>query len=195
MRICRKYGMNERGRVYNLQSGHEVPLDEPLMLFRAKDRCMPEMLLRYLDLCQNPEHKIVAQDKINEVVSWQQKNLDVVHEPDTDIDGYYTDGLKSREPEEDVMGGGERDTAAPQHDHQFDPMSYARGILKMHGPRIRLWDVTVHGPDICSRHVRVISTGVDDRGYLHVDMENDKRATYNNSEWSVIEKTPRGEDA
>lgn len=192
-RICRKYGMNERGRVYNLQSGHEIPLDEPLILFRGKDVHLPDVLLEYRDRCTDPDHINVIEEKRAEVMAWQERNKPFVREPDTDVEGYF----------------GERDAVG----EAMDGVLHAQA--KKHGPelaeRVRdlrgdaerefdrqvaearrtLFDVTVMGPDICSRHVKVVSTQVDERGYLRLEMERGKTATFNCTEWSFITKEPR----
>ena len=88
VKIDNKYGVNGRGRVYNLQSGEEIPEDEPLFLFRGKDRHLPDVLLKYYHRCTDPQHCRVIADNRHEVMAWQEANQDEVDEPDTDLSTY-----------------------------------------------------------------------------------------------------------
>jgi len=91
VKICRKYGVNGMGRVYNLQSGVEIPEDEPLILFRGKDRHLPDVLMEYADRCVDDAHGQSIMVKKREVELWQQNNQEQVKEPDTDLSSYELD--------------------------------------------------------------------------------------------------------
>lgn len=46
-----KYGISTSRNIVNLVSGEPIPLDEPLFLFRARDRNSLPRLYQYLDAC------------------------------------------------------------------------------------------------------------------------------------------------
>lgn len=66
--------------------GTPVPEDEPLILFRAKDACVPEMLEHYSKLCKekgSPEAHVAHLDAyIEKMKQWQADHQDRVKIPD-----------------------------------------------------------------------------------------------------------------
>lgn len=66
--------------------GTPIPEDEPLILFRGKDKLLPDLLENYKKLCQDagsPAGQIdLIRAKIDEVVAWQAAHGDNVKVPD-----------------------------------------------------------------------------------------------------------------
>jgi hypothetical protein len=66
--------------------GTPIPPDEPLVLFRAKDKLLPALLVQYRQLCQDagsPQQQVEAVDElIKSVETWQEQNQDKVKIPD-----------------------------------------------------------------------------------------------------------------
>lgn len=66
--------------------GTPVPQDEPLILFRGKDKLLPRLLEMYKQLCQDggspQNHLDLLQQRIDEIKEWQDSNLDKVKIPD-----------------------------------------------------------------------------------------------------------------
>lgn len=81
----------ETGQVYNRITGNPIPLDEPVVLFRAQDRHLPAVLEHYQQLCttSEEEHRRAIQLRLDEVVTWQQCNPLRVKTPDTILDEHW----------------------------------------------------------------------------------------------------------
>ena len=79
----RKYDAID-GKIVNRATGKPIPDDEPIIIFRAKDRKSTGMLLAYMTTCEDENHKAVIEGRLNDFIEWQQKNQDVVKEPDSD---------------------------------------------------------------------------------------------------------------
>ena len=66
--------------------GTPIPQDEPLILFRGKDKLLPRLLEQYKQLCQDggsPQGQIeLLQQRIDEIKVWQDNNQDKVKIPD-----------------------------------------------------------------------------------------------------------------
>jgi hypothetical protein len=66
--------------------GTPIPEDEPLILFRGKDKLLPGLLESYKKLCQDagsPQEQIDAVEKRNEIIkAWQAANPDKIKIPD-----------------------------------------------------------------------------------------------------------------
>lgn len=66
--------------------GTPIPTDEPLILFRGKDKLLPELLKRYQELCQqagSPAGQIESlQKRIDTIIEWQTSNPDKLKIPD-----------------------------------------------------------------------------------------------------------------
>jgi len=169
IRICEKYGVNSRGRVYNLQSGKEIPEGEPLFLFRGKDVHLPDVLFEYADRCTNDTHRQLVLRKREEVEKWQEENSTLVGEPNTDPSDY------DRGPEPDAVGdamAGVLNDIPPQKDGR------------------KSWNCTVRGPDWSGTHKEVVATEIDNDGNLVMENRDGVVIIYNRIEWSLIEKEP-----
>jgi len=81
-----------RGRIVNRDTGKAIPADEPVVIFRAKDKHVPALLRFYKKLCGNGNQKKVVQLRINQIVGWQRENKELVHEPDSE----KADTIKAR---------------------------------------------------------------------------------------------------
>ena len=66
--------------------GTPIPDDEPLILFRSKDRLLPELLEHYWQSCKeagSPQRQLdLVKDRIKEVRAWQTANPDKLKIPD-----------------------------------------------------------------------------------------------------------------
>ena len=72
-----------RGQIVNRATAKAIPADEPVIIFRAKDKHLPALLRAYKKMCTNGNHKKVVQARINQIVAFQRANKEVVHEPDS----------------------------------------------------------------------------------------------------------------
>lgn len=88
MGIDRKYGRVETER------GTIAP-DEPVIVFRAQDGSLPELLSLYLDICVrsgSPErHLAMVRADIEQIAGWQADPANFVKNPPTS-DGIETGG-------------------------------------------------------------------------------------------------------
>ena len=89
-----KYDINlETGRVVNRSSGQDIPPDEPVMLFRAQDRHLPNMLAHYF-VAVTPtrgdeseyQHRLAVAKRLVQICEWQAENPLRVKTPDTVLD-------------------------------------------------------------------------------------------------------------
>jgi hypothetical protein len=66
--------------------GTPIPADEPLILFRGKDKLLPTLLREYIRLCEqadSPERQIQLVEKlVGEIEVWQASHPDKVKVPD-----------------------------------------------------------------------------------------------------------------
>lgn len=66
--------------------GTPIPPDEPLILFRAKDKLVPELLEHYLEQCRTagspPQQISTLQQRIDTIKQWQMANPEKVKVPD-----------------------------------------------------------------------------------------------------------------
>ena len=66
--------------------GTPIPQDEPLILFRGKDKLLPQLLSHYKQLCQNAgshqQHLEDIDSLVKNIYSWQEQNQDKVKIPD-----------------------------------------------------------------------------------------------------------------
>jgi hypothetical protein len=72
----------EAGRLVNIATGIPIPDDEPVVVFRAKDKHLPEVLKAYYYECRNEEQEKAIQKLREKILDWQEKNPAKVHEPD-----------------------------------------------------------------------------------------------------------------
>lgn len=63
-----------------------IPEDEPLILFRGKDKLLPELLAYYQELCRkagSPEHQLqLLEERIGTIKEWQTAHPDRLKVPD-----------------------------------------------------------------------------------------------------------------
>lgn len=66
----------------------DIPAEEPVIVFRARDVITPELLLNYLNLCiihESPQrHLDLIQGTIQLFKAWQEDNPDKVKIPDSE---------------------------------------------------------------------------------------------------------------
>ena len=66
--------------------GTPIPDDEPLILFRAKDKLLPQVLENYKKLCQDagcqPQQVESLGPLVQQIKDWQAANPDKVKLPD-----------------------------------------------------------------------------------------------------------------
>jgi hypothetical protein len=79
-----KYDVDKRGRIFNRSSGEVIPDDEPVFILRARDRWAIDVLLHYQGLCQDREHRLAVERRIEEFDRFQDENAERMKEPDTD---------------------------------------------------------------------------------------------------------------
>lgn len=72
------------GKIVNRATGKAIPDDEPIMIFRAKDRKSVGMMIAYMAMCEDENHIAVVQGRMDDFVEWQKANQDKVREPDSD---------------------------------------------------------------------------------------------------------------
>lgn len=65
-----------------------IPEDEPVIVFRARDQHLPELLTAYWEMCQrggSPQRHLALIDAATEtVLDWQDANPDLVRVPDSE---------------------------------------------------------------------------------------------------------------
>lgn len=66
----------------------EIPDDEPVFLFRASDRMLPQLLNVYGQICKHggspDRHLQMITDARNEILAWQHEHADEVKVPDSE---------------------------------------------------------------------------------------------------------------
>lgn len=68
----------------NRQSGELIPLDEPVFLFRARDRKAADSLCHYMLAVSSPSHADAVADRINDFDHFAKDHPDRMKEPDTE---------------------------------------------------------------------------------------------------------------
>ena len=79
----RKYDAID-GKIVNRATGKPIPDDEPIIIFRAKDKKTIGMLIAYAAMCDDENHREVIKGRMEDFIEWQGNNQDVVKEPDSD---------------------------------------------------------------------------------------------------------------
>lgn len=68
---------NKYGQV--VVPGSTIAEDEPVVVFRGKDKLLPALLQKYAAMCRDagsPEHHIdLIQDSYEQLVAWQAENV------------------------------------------------------------------------------------------------------------------------
>lgn len=80
-----KYGIKDN-RLVNMATGEPIPHDEPVFIFRAKDKHLVPTLAEYRMRCEDDNHAKAVEQREEEIRGWQQRNTDRLKEPDTASD-------------------------------------------------------------------------------------------------------------
>jgi hypothetical protein len=71
----------EGGKFVNRVSGEAIPDDEPVIIFRARDRHALAVLRHYQLLVGDPHHQRAVQDRIDEFTAYQRAHPERMKEP------------------------------------------------------------------------------------------------------------------
>lgn len=77
-----KYNFQD-GRVINRGTGEAIPLDEPVMVFRARDRRVISAIEAYQLEIRNQEHFEAVQARREDFEAFAREHPDRMKEPDT----------------------------------------------------------------------------------------------------------------
>jgi hypothetical protein len=72
------------GRIVNRASGETIPDDEPVFIFRARDKLAAGVLGDYANMCTNEEHAKAVTDRFIQFGDWSESHKDRMKEPDTE---------------------------------------------------------------------------------------------------------------
>lgn len=72
------------GKVINRASGEVIPEDEPIFIFRARDRKAVKALRAYADACGKIDQEDVVLSRVKQFEHFARDNPDRMKEPDTD---------------------------------------------------------------------------------------------------------------
>lgn len=90
------------GLIINTASGEAIPQEEPVMIFRARDRQAIPMIEFYETLVEDPEHKEAVQRRILNFREFQEQYPERVKEPDTDLKNQGRATIRSEETGDEV---------------------------------------------------------------------------------------------
>jgi hypothetical protein len=76
---------SKTGRLVNRSTGIAIPDDEPVMVFRAKDRHAIGAIAYYLQLCANPDHRAVIKSRMSDFQAFAAANPERMKEPDSSL--------------------------------------------------------------------------------------------------------------
>lgn len=82
-----KYGIQD-SRLVNMTTGEPIPHEEPIFIFRAKDRKMLHALSAYLIVCDDTDHVEAIEQRMVAIEAWQARNPAKLKEPDSN---YHVD--------------------------------------------------------------------------------------------------------
>lgn len=71
----------EDGKFVNRVSGEAIPDDEPVVIFRARDKHALKALLYYHMLIKDPHHRQAVEERINEFAKFQADHPERMKEP------------------------------------------------------------------------------------------------------------------
>lgn len=72
----------ENNRIVKKSTGIPVPEDEPLFILRAKDVNALPVLVAYLTLCRNLEHRDLVNKSVKDFKNFQMEHPEIMKEPD-----------------------------------------------------------------------------------------------------------------
>lgn len=81
----------ENGKLHNRQSGQQIPDDEPVMIFRARDKAALAAIRHYHSRVLNNEHARAVYLRIGQFEKWAIDHPDRMKEPDTQLTGHEAD--------------------------------------------------------------------------------------------------------
>jgi hypothetical protein len=76
----RKFKFEDGGFV-NRVSGEAIPDDEPVILFRARDKHSIAVLMAYLDMVSHPHHRQAVMDRLDEFSAYRAAHPERLKEP------------------------------------------------------------------------------------------------------------------
>lgn len=77
-----KYTVNGSA-IVNRASGEPIPADEPVFIFRARDKHACSIIGEYAQFCDNPEHREAVNQRFIEFGEFADRHPDRMREPDT----------------------------------------------------------------------------------------------------------------
>lgn len=78
-----KYDVNAEGRIFNRATGQVIPDDEPVMIFRARDKHAIQALMYYANHCVDPAHVAIVDQRIDDFRAFRKAHPDRMKEPDS----------------------------------------------------------------------------------------------------------------
>ena len=79
-----KYGVDNIGNIYKRYTDLVIPSDEPIFIFRAKDKNAEAALAFYRTLCSDKDHRTITGHRISDFNDFKLANQRLMKEPDTD---------------------------------------------------------------------------------------------------------------
>lgn len=80
-----KYGIRN-GQIVNRESGAPIPDDEPIFVFRAKDRLAVRILTGYFSAIEDPEHARAVAARLEDFKRFAKEHPERMKYPDTRAD-------------------------------------------------------------------------------------------------------------
>ena len=77
-----KYGIRD-GRIVNRHSGEPIPDDEPIFIFRAKDRLAVRTLTAYFSAIEDPEHARAVVARLEDFKRFAKEHPERMKDADT----------------------------------------------------------------------------------------------------------------
>lgn len=71
------------GQFINRASGEAIPDDEPVFIFRARDRHAAAVIEAYANTCENDQHREIVLVCVADFLRFAQAHSDRMKEPDT----------------------------------------------------------------------------------------------------------------
>ena len=78
-----KYGINNNGKICNLETSVAIPDDEPIFILRAQDMLALQVLIFYKTTVATEEHKDAVRHRIREFRNFGNDNPGRMKAPDT----------------------------------------------------------------------------------------------------------------
>lgn len=77
-----KYEIRD-GKIVNRESGEAIPDDEPIMIFRGRDKHAQAAIRSYAAIVQDPNHKAIVLQRADDFAAFEDAHPTRVKEPDT----------------------------------------------------------------------------------------------------------------